>query len=107
MTQASQILDYLLNHPEGITPLEALEKFGCFRLGARIHDIRNGNTPSGKAYPVETINETKGGKTYARYKVPVGGRINVFLEGKEIVPEETTVFYDPPKINLLPERTLL
>lgn len=37
-SQASRILNYLL---EGntITPLEALSKFNCFRLGARIKDI--------------------------------------------------------------------
>ena len=37
-SQAKRILDYLL---EGntITPIEALDKFNCFRLGARIKDI--------------------------------------------------------------------
>lgn len=100
MTQTSQLLEYLLNHPEGITPLEALEKFGCFRLGARIHDIRNGNTPSGKAYPVETVNETKGGKTYARYCIPAKHLI-------ERVNESSELKIEPVNINLLPERTLL
>lgn len=38
ISQMSRILSYML---EGhtITPIEALEKFGCFRLGARIKDI--------------------------------------------------------------------
>jgi hypothetical protein len=39
MSQATRILNYLQN--EGpLTPLDALDKFDCFRLGARIHDLR-------------------------------------------------------------------
>ena len=29
-----------LQNGERLTPLSALERFGCFRLGARIHDLR-------------------------------------------------------------------
>ena len=38
-TQESEIREWLM---EGhcITPLEALERWGCFRLAARIHDLR-------------------------------------------------------------------
>ena len=66
MTQTQQIRQELVDNPDGITPMDALEKFGCFRLGARIHDIKNG--VGCDPLDVETINETKGGKTYARYK---------------------------------------
>lgn len=38
-SQTDRILDYLLTG-KSITPLEALDLFGCFRLGARIADIR-------------------------------------------------------------------
>ena len=38
-SQVDRILDYLLDG-HAITPLEALNKFGCFRLGARIADIK-------------------------------------------------------------------
>jgi len=38
-SQVDRILDYLLGG-HAITPLEALEKFNCFRLGARIADIK-------------------------------------------------------------------
>ena len=38
-TQNEQILDYLKSG-KSITPLEALEKFGCFRLSARIFNLR-------------------------------------------------------------------
>ena len=40
MSQTDLILDYLLNGGK-LTALDALDKFGCFRLGARIWDIRN------------------------------------------------------------------
>ena len=38
-TQNLQILSYL-KKGKPITPLEALEKFGCWRLSARIYDLR-------------------------------------------------------------------
>ena len=38
-SQAKRILDYMLEGHR-ITPIEALEKFGSFRLGARIADLR-------------------------------------------------------------------
>lgn len=38
-SQTDRILEYMLQG-HSITPLEALEKFKCFRLGARIADIK-------------------------------------------------------------------
>lgn len=38
-SQASRILEYL-KAGNGITPIEALNLFGCFRLSARIADIK-------------------------------------------------------------------
>lgn len=38
-SQTDRILEYMLQG-HAITPLEALEKFKCFRLGARIADIK-------------------------------------------------------------------
>ena len=40
MTHNELILKYLKNHKRGITPQQAYEKFGCLRLSARIHDLR-------------------------------------------------------------------
>ena len=37
-SQAKKILNYLLDG-NSITPLEALDRFNCMRLGARIKDI--------------------------------------------------------------------
>jgi hypothetical protein len=39
MTQNEMILEHLRGG-KSITPLEALDKFGSFRLGARIYDLR-------------------------------------------------------------------
>ena len=39
-TQKQKVLEQLLKGRE-ITPLEALQRFGCFRLGAIIHVLRN------------------------------------------------------------------
>lgn len=66
MSQEKQILNYLLAGNK-ITPLEALQKFNCFRLGARIYDIQ-------KEYPLlkiksEIIEDRKSGKHYAQYSI--------------------------------------
>ena len=38
-SQAEKILDYMLSG-NAITPIEALDLFGCFRLAARISEIK-------------------------------------------------------------------
>lgn len=40
LTHKAQIREALLNG-EALTPLDALNRFGCFRLGARIWDLRD------------------------------------------------------------------
>lgn len=65
-TQCDRILKHLKTHKRGITPQDAIEKFGCYRLSGRIHDLRM------LGYDIETINETKKNRygvpvTYARY----------------------------------------
>ena len=41
MTQCEKILKYMESHKRGITPLQAMERFGCMRLSGRIHDLRS------------------------------------------------------------------
>ena len=48
---------------KSITPLQALDKFGCLRLGARIMDLRN------EGYNIVTKMVEKNGKRFARYKL--------------------------------------
>jgi hypothetical protein len=50
-----------------ITPLDALVEYGCFRLGARIYDLKK------RGYKIMTHHETKNGKTYARYELITEG----------------------------------
>ncbi len=40
MSQNKKIADYL-NKGKKLTTLDALSKFGCFRLASRINDLRN------------------------------------------------------------------
>lgn len=58
--QNKQILAYL-KAGNRITPIEALERFGCFRLAARIHDLRQ----SGHQIERELVYD--GPVSYARY----------------------------------------
>lgn len=54
----------ILKHLEckgSITPLEALNLFGCFRLGARIFDLREAG------YNIKTEIIINNGKRFAKY----------------------------------------
>ena len=65
-SQKAAILKHLLNG-KSISQLEALDKFGCMRLGARIMDLRN------EGYQIETemVTNHNNGKRFARYWMPV------------------------------------
>ena len=62
LTQNQRILEYLKSG-KTITPLTALKKFGCFRLSARIFNLRE----QGNA--ILTKNVTRKGKTFAEYSL--------------------------------------
>ncbi len=62
MTQTDAIRSFLLEG-NSLTPIDALERFGCFRLAARIDDLRR------EGLDIETIKERQNGKSYARYKL--------------------------------------
>jgi hypothetical protein len=62
MNQSKEILDYLKGG-NTLTPIEALERFKCFRLAARINDLRDAG------YLIKTIKQkTPSGKSIACYK---------------------------------------
>ena len=64
MTQNERILALLRSHPEGITPLQALEVVGSFRLAARIWELK----AAGYDIRTETVMlPGRGGKKIARY----------------------------------------
>lgn len=61
-SQTTKILNYLLKG-RAITPLEALNRFKCFRLASRINEIKR----LGFGITKEMV--TKNGKRYARYSI--------------------------------------
>jgi hypothetical protein len=48
---------------KGITPLQALNQFGCFRLAARIHELRS------MGINVIKTNVVKNNKQFAQYSI--------------------------------------
>ena len=62
LTQNQQILEYLKSG-KTITPLIALKKFGCFRLSARIFNLKE------QGHAIITENVTRKGKTFAEYSL--------------------------------------
>jgi len=61
-TQNKEILKWL-ESGKSITGLEAIERFGCYRLSARIFNLRE------NGYQIVTKNITKNGKTFAEYSL--------------------------------------
>lgn len=62
-SQNAKILKHLKKHGS-ITPLEALTKYGCFRLSARIYQLKS----LGFSIKTEIIHNLKLNKRYAKYK---------------------------------------
>lgn len=62
MTQNEQIKKYL-EEGHTLTSIEAIQKFHCARLAARIKDLRR------EGIPIETITERRNGKSWARYRI--------------------------------------
>lgn len=62
MTQTEQIRAHLQSGRD-ITPLEALDTYGCFRLASRIAELR------AEGLDVQTFTEKRNGKAYARYRL--------------------------------------
>lgn len=60
-SQAQNVKEHLL-YFGCITPLEALNLYGCFRLAARIKELRDGGME------IETERAERNGKTFARYR---------------------------------------
>lgn len=54
-----------LESGKGITPIDALNLYGCFRLGARIADLKK----QGMDIRTDIIHDEKNGKRYASYRL--------------------------------------
>lgn len=61
MSQTKEILQALELRP--LTAIDALKKFNCFRLAARIKDLRD----EGHTIITEKVN--RNGKSFARYRL--------------------------------------
>ncbi len=61
-SQADRILDHMATG-KAITPLQALKRFGCMRLGARIYQLKQ------EGHRISTDLVRKGGKTVAEYRL--------------------------------------
>jgi hypothetical protein len=61
-TQKEQIKKYLLSR-KTITPIQALNKFGCFRLAAVIYKLKN------EGLKIVTEMEYNKNKQFARYRL--------------------------------------
>jgi hypothetical protein len=64
MSQTQKILDRL-KEGKSITPLEALQDYGCFRLGARIWELKK------MGYNVRSEIVTENDKSFAKYSLEV------------------------------------
>lgn len=62
MSQCDKIVAYMKEH-DGITQKEAVNAFGCYRLAARIHDLRE------DGYIIDSVREENNGYFghHARY----------------------------------------
>lgn len=60
MTQTEMILADL-KAGNSISSLEALKRYGCFRLAARINDLRN------QGFTIHTTTKSLNGKSFALY----------------------------------------
>lgn len=65
MNQKERVLNHLRIHGE-ITPIEALNYYGVFRLASRINELRN------DGQLIATIETSHNDKKYATYKLTEG-----------------------------------
>ena len=76
--------ELILNHlrdGNSITPITALKKFNCFRVGARIKNLRD----AGHDIVTDMIEDPKTNKRYASYRLAgVEPKIEKALPGKGI-----------------------
>lgn len=75
MSQSKQIKHYLEGGNK-ITPLEALDKFGCFRLAAIVHKLKE------QGLKIKTTMMKEGQKTFAEYSIDKSDDMSLFGGGQ-------------------------
>lgn len=73
MTQEKKILDYMYAGNK-LTPLEALNKFGCFRLASVIHSAKK------KGHNIKSRMVSSNNKHFAEYSIEIFVNKNGQLE---------------------------
>ena len=63
-SQEKAILNHMIKHGQ-ITPLDALQLYGCMRLGARVYDLEH----RGIQIRHTMISQAKTGKNYMAYRL--------------------------------------
>lgn len=71
--QANLILA-ALQEGRALSPIEALSEFGCFRLAARIHDLRN------QGHKIMGERVTKDDKTFQVYFMRAKGQMEIWQQ---------------------------
>ena len=61
-SQSLKILNHMMKR-HSITPIEALNKYGCFRLAARIHELKN------LGWTIKSSAVTRNNKQIAQYSL--------------------------------------
>ena len=84
VTQYENVKNYL-EQGNKITPIEALNKFGSFRLSAIIFNLRQ------NGYPIKTHNKTENGKTFAEYELTYDKKNNIIAKGNAKVLYENNI----------------
>ena len=74
-TQNQRMKEYLENGHK-LTPLEALNLFGCFRLASRISDLKR----QGMNIKTEMVTDSNTGKQYASYSLVIDVPIECLVE---------------------------
>lgn len=73
LNQRERILGWMRNRGS-ISALEAMTELGCFRLAARIKELRD------KGHHIETELEEHSGGSHARYKLVPLGQQSLFTD---------------------------
>jgi len=81
VTQKSKIMSHLQSG-QSITPIDALERYGCFRLAAIIHTLKNDYGMDIKTELIKNKYGTKYGK-YTMVKKPVLSQYNSVMSEDE------------------------
>jgi hypothetical protein len=68
MTTQCEAIMARLKAGRTLTPADALNDFGCFRLAARVNDLR------AQGHDILTIRESQGEKCFARYQLRTPSR---------------------------------